>query len=226
MGMCVLIMGESGAGKTASLRNFERNECIVFSVAGKRLPFKKKLNTINLRNMASLERYEVIKEMIIKYKDKCKTFVIDDSQYLMGFEELSKVFEKGYQKFTEMAVHFTDLLNFIASLNDNIVVYLLQHVEKDEDGRLKAKTVGKMIDSKITLEGLFETVILAENNEGNYCFRVKNNGLSTCKTPMGMFESETIDNDLKSVDETIRNYFEIKEKTKKKEKKENDTLSN
>lgn len=209
MGLPVLILGESGSGKSTSLRNFEKSDVLVFSVAGKRLPFRKKLNVINLRNMNGSERYDMLTEYMNKYQSKVKTFVIDDSQYLMSFEEIGRWAEAGYGKFSQMALHFTDLMNTIAALDDDVIVYLLHHTETDENGRLKAKTVGKMIDSKITLEGLFEIVLMAFNDDGKYCFKTHNDGTSTVKSPIDMFEDDSIDNDLKMVDKTIREYFEM-----------------
>lgn len=209
MGLPVLILGESGSGKSTSLRNFEKSDVLVFSVAGKRLPFRKKLNVINLRNMNGSERYDMLTEYLNKYQSKVKTFVIDDSQYLMSFEEIGRWAEAGYGKFSQMALHFTDLMNTIAALDDDVIVYLLHHTETDEYGRLKAKTVGKMIDSKITLEGLFEIVLMAFNDDGKYVFKTHNDGTSTVKSPIDMFEDDSIDNDLKMVDKTIREYFEM-----------------
>lgn len=215
MGLGVLILGESGSGKSTSLRNFKREEVLVFSVAGKRLPFRTKLNTINLRRMNGSERYDVITEMLYKYQDKCKTFVIDDSQYLMGFEELSRWAEQGYGKFSQMALHFTNLMDTIASLNDDVIVYLLHHTESDEYGRLHAKTVGKMIDNKLTLEGLFEIVLMAFNDDGKYGFKTHNDGTSTVKSPIDMFSEDFIDNDLKAVNTAIREYFDMNEEDEK-----------
>ena len=215
MGLGVLILGESGSGKSTSLRNFDKSEVLVFSVAGKRLPFRNKLNTINLRNMNGSERYEAIESYLFKYQEKCKTFVIDDSQYLMAFEEMGRWAEQGYGKFAQMALHFKDLMDVIASLNDDVIVYLLHHTEADDYGRLKAKTVGKMIDSKLTLEGLFEVVLMAINDDGKYCFKTHNDGTSTVKSPIGMFDEDSIDNDLKAVNEVIRDYFDMDKENNK-----------
>ncbi len=212
VGLGVLILGESGSGKSSSLRNFKKSDVLIFNVAGKRLPFKQgeeKLNTVNLRFMNGSERYEVITSYLLKYQEQCKIFVIDDSQYLMAFEEINRWAEKGYEKFSQMALHFTELMDTIASLNDDVIVYLLHHTELDDYGRLKAKTVGKMIDSKLTLEGLFEVVLMAFNDKGHYCFVTHNDGRATTKSPMGMFDQDEVDNDLKIVDKTIREYFEM-----------------
>lgn len=223
MGLPVLILGESGSGKSTSLRNFERNEVLVFNVADKRLPFKAKLNTINLRGASYSERYSIIKSSISKYQDKCKTFIIDDSQYLMAFEMFDRAKEMGYQKFTDIALDFKNLLDFIQSAtNDDVTVYLLHHVEVNENGKAKAKTSGKMIDNQLTLEGLFSIVLMTRCYDGNYKFITKTDGTNTVKTPLEMFEDVEIDNDLKTVDNIIREYYDIaplKEKKKEKEKK-------
>lgn len=209
MGMPVLIIGESGSGKTSSLRNFDRKDVLVFSVSGKRMPFRKKMNVINVRDQSPAERYDIIIDMMGKYRDKVKTFVIDDSQYLMAFEEMDRVYEKGYGKFTELAKHFIDLISAIKSLNDDVIVYLLHHAQETDNGKVKAKTIGKMIDDHITLEGLFEIVLMAVHDEGGYHFITNGIINTSAKSPIDMFEQGIIDNDLKMVNEKIREYYEI-----------------
>ena len=140
-----MILGESGSGKSASLRNFEPGEIGIFNVAGKPLPFKKKLPSKNTDEYAKI--------MSGLLGGKCKSFAIDDSQYLMCFEMFSKSAEVGYQKFTDMALHFYNLVQLvIKKLPDDVIVYFLHHVDV-VDGRIKAKTIGKMLDEKLTLEG-------------------------------------------------------------------------
>lgn len=209
MGMPVLIIGESGSGKTSSLRNFDRKDVLVFSVSGKRMPFRKKMNVINVRDQSPAERYDTIIDMMGKYQDKVKSFVIDDSQYLMAFEEMDRVYEKGYGKFTELAKHFVDLISGIKSLNDDVIVYLLHHTQENELGKTKAKTIGKMIDDHVTLEGLFEIVLMAKHDDNGYHFITHGGINDTVKSPIDMFKQDIIDNDLKIVDETIREYYEI-----------------
>ena len=209
MGMPVLVIGESGSGKTSSLRNFDRKDVLVFSVSGKRMPFRKKMNVINVRDQSPAERYDTIIDMMGKYQDKVKTFVIDDSQYLMAFEEMDRVYEKGYGKFTELAKHFIDLISAIKSLNDDVIVYLLHHAQETDNGKVKAKTIGKMIDDHITLEGLFEIVLMAVHDEGGYHFITNGIINTSAKSPIDMFEQGIIDNDLKMVNEKIREYYEI-----------------
>ena len=209
MGLAVLINGESGAGKSASLRNFNKSEVLVFSLHKSRLPFKSNINVIKMTNIAYSERYEVIKQSMKKYQDKVKTFVIDDSDYLMFFEQQQRAKEGGYAKYNEIAGHMIDLKNYIETLNDDVIVYFLNHVEVDTNtGKSRAITAGKLIDTQLgTFEALFENVLFAKIIDGNHVFVTNSDGTTTAKTSMGMFEDQEIDNDLKKVDEVIREYY-------------------
>ncbi|WP_040209833.1 AAA family ATPase [Clostridium polynesiense] len=206
MGIPVLILGESGSGKSTSLRNFSSEEVGIFNVAGKPLPFKKKLSKLNNA------RYEhIIKSL---KSPKLKRYVIDDSQYLMAFEMFDRAKEVGYNKFTDVALNFRNLVQFIITgTPDDVVVYFLHHTETTDTGKIKAKTSGKMLDNQLTLEGLFSIVLLCKTDGTRHYFETQSDGYTTCKSPMEMFEKE-IDNDLKSVDETIREYYELKEEKK------------
>lgn len=211
MGCPVLVMGESGSGKTASLRNFKANEVFIINVAGKELSFK---NKEGLKRIDTSD-YEKIKAVLLKAattpENTIKTFVIDDTQYLMAFESFNRAKEVGFTKNVDLAVHFKDLIQFvITQLPKDYVVYFLHHTERTEDGHIKAKTLGKMLDNQLTVEGLFATVIMTQVNNGEYKFLVHDkDGVSTVKTPLGMFEEDTIDNDLKLVDKTLREYYEF-----------------
>lgn len=201
MGIPVLIMGESGSGKSASLRNFDPAEVGIYNVAGKPFPFRKKLTA------CKTDDYNKI--MSSMKKGTFKTYVIDDSQYLMAFESFRMANVTGYGKFTNMAVNFKNLVSFVAdSLPDDTIVYFLHHVETTETGKIKAKTIGKMLDSQITLEGLFSIVLLCVATSEGYRFITNSDGTSTAKSPMEMFPSD-IDNDLKAVDTAIRQYYEF-----------------
>lgn len=196
-----MILGESGSGKSTSLRNFDPEAIGIFNVAGKPLPFRKQMKVINNATYQSI--YKVLAN------PKLKTYVIDDAQYLMAFEELDRAKEVGYTKFTEMALNFSGLVRYIINkLPPDVIVYFLQHTETTELGKIKAKTVGKMIDSKLTLEGLFSIVLLCEASEDGHHFVTQSNGYTTCKSPMEMFDKE-IDNDLAMVDKTIREYWNL-----------------
>lgn len=201
MGIPVLILGESGAGKSASLRNFDPEKVGIFNVSGKPLPFRKKMKVV------SNTRYDDIYKSLAK--GKMKSYVIDDSQYLMAFEELDRAKETGYTKFTEMALNFSGLVRYIINmLPADTIVYFLHHIETTETGKIKAKTVGKMIDSKLTLEGLFSIVLLCEATSDGHHFITQSDGYTTAKSPMEMFD-RIIDNDLAMVDVTIREYWNL-----------------
>lgn len=208
MGIPVLILGESGSGKSTSLRNFEEKEVTIFNTANKPLPFKKKL-FVTKGKPTTAEQYQYMKAFMHQYKDKCKTYIIDDSQYLMAFEMFEKAKETGYGKFTDCALNFYNLVQFvIQGLPDDVTVYFLQHVEQNEQGKIKAKTSGKMIDSQLSLEGLFSIVLYTVSDGTSHKFITQSNGHTTAKSPMDMFPLE-IDNDLKFVDQTIKEYWEI-----------------
>lgn len=204
MGLPVLILGESGSGKSTSLRNFNKDELVIYNVAGKPLPFRGGTQL----NRADNVSYNTIMQNMSKKKFRC--YVIDDSQYLLAFELFGRVAEKTYDKFTEMAVHFYDLIQFvIRQMPPDCIVYFLHHTD-DIDGKVKAKTVGKMLNEKLTVEGLFSIVLMAKNLDGRYVFRTHSDGRDTVKTPMDMFEQDEIDNDLKAVDAAIREYYNMK----------------
>lgn len=211
MGIPVLITGESGSGKSASLRNFEPEEVSVFNVAAKPMPFRKKLPT------KSTADYNEIMAGI--KKSQKKAFVIDDSQYLLCFESFAKAKDTGFGKFTDMALHFYNLVQFvIRQTPPGVIVYFLHHTETDSNtGKIKAKTLGKMLDNQLTLEGLFAIVLFCMTDGKNHSFVTQSDGLTTAKSPMEMFDRE-IDNDLKMVDTIIREYWELNSQEIKEEK--------
>lgn len=216
MGIPVLILGESGSGKSCSLRNFEKEEVAIYNIAGKPLPFKKQLNKADNVN------YTQIKTNM--KKGTFKTYVIDDSQYLMAFEMFDRAKEIGYNKFTDVALNFRGLVDFvIKDTPADTIVYFLHHTETTDTGKIKAKTSGKMLDNQLTLEGLFSIVLLCKTDGQEHYFETQSDGYTTCKSPMDMFEMR-IDNDLKMVDTKIREYYGLnqqKEENKNESSKEN-----
>lgn len=202
MGIPVLILGESGSGKSASLRNFDPEDVSIFNVAAKPLPFRKKLPS------RSTSDYGVIMQSI--QASAKKSFVIDDSQYLLCFESFAKAKEMGYGKYTDMALHFYDLVQFvIRQTPPDVIVYFLHHTETAENtGKIKAKTMGKMLDNQLTLEGLFSIVLMCFTDGKKHLFVTQSDGKTTAKSPMDMFPAE-IDNDLKAVDQAIRAYYDL-----------------
>lgn len=200
MGVGVLILGHSGSGKSASMRNCTPDRFGVINVQGKPLPFKSELKTYNT---------DVYTDVIKALQKDLPSFVIDDSQYLMSHEYMYRASEKGYDKYAEIGTHFFQLLEAIRKLPDDKIVYLMHHIELDETGREKAKTVGKMVDNYIIVEGCFAIVMKAIATSDGYFFRTKTNGADNVKTPLGMFDEEQIDNDLLMVDNTIREFYGI-----------------
>jgi len=153
-------------------------------------------------------------------KSVSPSIVIDDCTYLLVNEYMSKSDERGFDKYVGMAKSFWDLMNFcINELPDDKIVYFLGHTEKGEDGREHFKTVGKMLDNTVILEGYCTVVLKTLVEDGKYYFAVHNNGYDTVKTPFGMYEVDRIDNDLKAVDIKMREYFKLNVKSEKKENK-------
>ena len=201
MGIPVLILGESGSGKSTALRNFDPAEIGIFNVASKPLPFRKKMKVVNGAGYGT-----ILKSLS---NPKLKAYAIDDSQYLLAFEFFDRAQETGYGKFTELALNFRNLIQFvIMNTPPDVIVYFLHHTERRDDGVLKAKTIGKMLDEKLTVEGLFSIVLLCQARQDKHVFVTQSSGISTAKSPMDMFPGE-IDNDLKAVDKAIREYYQL-----------------
>jgi hypothetical protein len=202
MGLPVLIMGKSGSGKTFSIKEMDPESVGIFSVEKSRLPFRKKFH------VAANATYT----MIIKALSapKLKTYIIDDSQYLMANDMFDKAKVTGYGKFTDMAKKFRDLIHFInAQVPGDVIVYFLHHTETDSNtGEVKAKTCGKMLDNQLTVEGCFNIVLLATIEDKKHYFVTQSDGTTTAKSPEDMLE-EKIPNDLAAVDSAIREYYEI-----------------
>jgi hypothetical protein len=136
--------------------------------------------------------------------------VIDDATYLMvnAFMRSAKV--TGYQKYTDMAFDFNNLVEMCANLPDDKIIYFIGHSEQMDDGREHFKTIGKMLDNYVTLEGKFTIVLKTVVQDGKYYFATQNNGQDTVKSPIGLFENTLIDNDLRAVDNAIREYWDLK----------------
>lgn len=202
MGVSVLILGHSGSGKSTSLRNFDDGEIGIFNVASKPLPFRKKLQTINHA------QYNQIHSALAS--NKLRAYVIDDANYLMAFQSFARAKETGYGKFTDMAVNFKGLLDAANNTNEDTIVYFFMHPDFDESGRMKPKTIGKMLDNQLTIEGMFPIVLLTHCDDGGYFFITKSDGTNPVKAPMGMLDEGIVENDLKYIDTAIREYWGMK----------------
>ena len=204
MGIPVLILGESGSGKTYSIKNMDPEKIGVFLVEKPRLPFRKQFKTVQGAN------YFVIMKALAE--PKLKQYVIDDSQYLLVNEFFDRANETGYQKFTDMALNFRNLIHFvIRKVPDDVIVYFLHHTDTDANGKIKAKTIGRMLDEKLTVEGLFDIVLRTAVTPEGHVFLTQSTGSDTVKTPEEMFPENQIPNDLAVVDKAIRTYYGMEE---------------
>lgn len=205
MSIPVLVMGKSGSGKSASLRNFAPDDVDIVNVIGKPLPFRNKFQNIFVTD-------DYAKVLAGVKQSKKKSIVIDDAGYLITNEFMKNHAAGGggnavFTLYNNMADHFWTLIEAIKALEDDKIVYLMMHEDQNDFGAVKPKTIGKLLDDKVCIEGLFTIVIRSEKDGDRYVFRTRTTGLDVTKTPIGMFEEDTIDNDLKLVDDTIRNYY-------------------
>ena len=203
MGTVVFILGRSGTGKSYSMRNFDPSELAIINIQSKILPFRNgaKFNIANTDN---------VEKVIFALNELSKTYkaiVVDDFQYLMANEFMRRSTERGYDKFTEIARHAWDVIDRVRFLPNETIVYIMCHTDTDNEGVERLKTIGKMLDEKIDLEGMATIVLKTNVSDGQYTFLTQNNGKDTVKSPFGMFPSYAIENNLKYVDEKIRNYF-------------------
>ena len=212
MGIPVLILGESGVGKSTSLRDLDIDSCVIVQPIKKPLPFRNQFKYMTKEGGQILASDNA--ETICRLMDKAskagkKQIIIDDFQYIMANEFMRRSKEKSYDKFNDIGFNAWSIINKAQELDGDCRVYFLAHTETDMSGKVKIKTIGKMLDEKITLEGMFTIVLGANVNDGNYHFTTQNNGNNTVKSPMGMFEEMTIDNNLKMVDDTIAEYYNL-----------------
>ena len=226
-GMGVLLMGASGSGKSTSLRNLPAEETAIINITNKPMPFRNKDN----KTIVSLESFkkegendlsfeELYRRIIATIKKTSKKIiVIDDSSYMMTFENFEKATNKGYDKFTNMAKNYYDLIKSAISCGDEKIVYVITHEEIDDVNQLyRPKTIGKMLSNQLVIEGLFSIVLRSLYKNGEYIFQTQNDGTSVCKAPMDMFEKKEIPNDLFEVDKIVREYYGFKPIKVKEEK--------
>lgn len=206
----ILIMGKSGSGKSASLRNFKKEEISLVNVLNKKLPFKSELND----SFLATANYGDIMNFIEKTPKQ--VVVLDDIGYAMTSEYMATAKQSGYNKFTDMAVHYYELIEFIKNLEGNKRVYLIMHEDKNDFGDVAPKTVGKLLDNQVNFTGYFTIILRAMFSNGKYIFRTQTTGQDVTKTPIGMFEADEIENDLKAVDKAICDYYNIKNESEGK----------
>ncbi len=224
MAQSVLVIADSGTGKSTSIRSLDPKETFIINIANKPLPFKGwKKNYSNISkdnpkgNMTSASSAPGIIKAMQHVNDKMpqiKTLVVDDWQYMSSFEYFDRANEKGYDKFTSIAANLAQVAKMPKDMREDLTIFFLTHSEESTDvnghRKVKAKTVGKMIDNALTLEGLFSIVLFGrvkKTEDGlEYGFDTQNNGENTCKSPMDMFEDSFINNDLQLVKDCIIKY--------------------
>ena len=215
MSIATAIIGNSGTGKTASLRNLNSADVLLIQTIRKPLPFRhdwqpfdpdKKTGTIAITDdsgsiIRGIESATALGKSIV---------VVDDFQYLLSNEFMRRAAEKGFDKFTEIARHGWDVMNAAMNAPEGVRVYVLCHSASDDfGGNIRMKTIGKLLDEKIVLEGMLSVVLRTQVENGRYMLSTKNNGNDTVKTPMEMFEYDLIENDLAQIDKAICEYYKI-----------------
>lgn len=214
MSILTLILGESGTGKTASLRNLDPGETLLIQVIKKPLPFKAKgwanySKETKTGNIVVTDSSETVIKALKSFRQP--VVVIDDFQYLMSNEFMNRSDERGFDKFSDIARHAWDVLRAAGNSFPERRVYIMSHSQSDEFGHTKIKTIGKLLDDKITIEGMVTICLRTIATGGEYKFSTQNNGLDTCKSPIGMFPDQLIDNDLAAVDAAIHDYYFLPE---------------
>jgi hypothetical protein len=212
MSIATMIVGESGTGKTTSLRNLDPSKTLLIQSIRKPLPFrgagwKVKISLKSEGNIIQTDDADKI-EASMRHSNQ-DVIVIDDFQYVLANEYMRRSDERGFDKFTEIGRHAWNLMRAASELSDRRRVYILAHNATDEAGRTKMKTIGKMLDEKITPEGMFTIVLRTAVRDGQYLFATQNNGSDTTKSPMGLFDEAFIDNDLAEVDSALCDYYGI-----------------
>lgn len=225
MAQGILVIAESGAGKSTSIENLDPKETFIINVANKPLPFKgwKKKYVLwskdnpsgNLYTGSSAQQIEACLGYVNSKRPEIKTIVVDDFQYMSSFEFFDRSDEKGYEKFTQIGANLARIARMPKDLRDDLTIMFLTHAEESTDlegkRKFKAKTIGRMVDEKLSLEGLFSIVLFGKvkkDKDGNirFIFETQNNGENTCKSPKGMFPDFEIPNDLAYVKQAIQDY--------------------
>lgn len=217
MSIATMILGQSGTGKTASLRNLSPADTLLIQAVKKPLPFKAsewKPATKADPSGSIIVTDQSATIVGAMQRTKKPIVVIDDFQYILANEFMRRVLDNetgnsAFAKYNEIARHAWDILMAAGKCEDHKRVYILAHTQEDDAGRIKAKTIGKLLDEKITMEGLLTIVLRTAVINGQYLFSTKNNGLDTVKSPMGLFEDEHIPNDLAAVDAAICSYYDL-----------------
>lgn len=224
MANLIAIVGNSGSGKSTSFRTLDPKETFIINIASKPLPFKgwrtnyttwdKENPNGNFVNTSNIEAIGKILQYVNTKRPEIKNIIIDDSQYIMSFEAMDRAKEKGFEKFTDIAQKFYSILKTGVLMRDDLNVIVSCHTENvgtADEPQLKIKTIGKMIDNVITVEGLFTYVLFTEisrddESKVKYSFITHSDGTNTAKTPFGCFDEDRIPNDMQLVLDAINDF--------------------
>jgi hypothetical protein len=212
MSIATLILGSSGTGKSTSMRNLDPAHTLLIQCINKPLPFRSngwKPCTKDNPQGSVIHTSNTETIMRAMRGSKKDVIVIDDYQATMVNEMMARSTEKGYEKFTDIAKSAWQLFELAGQLEEHRRVYILAHTQSDDHGYIRMKTVGRMVDEKIVPEGYFTIVLRTEIINGQYLFATQSNGQDCCKSPMGMFEEQHIQNDLAAVDSVIFNFYQL-----------------
>ncbi len=211
----ILILAKSGSGKSTSIRNLDPETTMVIQPKKKRLPFphkdwKKWDKDSATGSIFQINTFSGIKAVLTKMEEVGKkTIIIDDFVYVLADRVMADVETKGFEKWTQLAVDFNDLMNHIDDMHEDIRVYIMTHTDEDDVGRVKMKTAGKLIDNLLTPEGMFTIVLgMAKTDSGSF-FITNGSSMTPYKSPMEMWKDKQIPNDLKSVDDRIVEFYGI-----------------
>lgn len=216
MSYATLILGESGSGKTCSLRNLDPQQTLLIQPTYKPLPFPCKnwaLYDKGSKQGSILVTDNAQHILLAIEKFPRPVIVVDDWQYILANKFMNRRNEKGFDKFTQIGGDGFDIMKAATSAEPNKRIYVLAHTDVDENGRTKIKTLGRLLDDKIVIEGMFTTVLRTVVKDGEYFFSTRNNGFDPVKSPIGLFSESLIENDLKAVDDRICEFYGITNQT-------------
>lgn len=218
MAQKLLIMGESGTGKSTSMRNCDPKTIAVVNPVGKPLPFKNHFDTLDNETDAR----KICKYMRDQAAAGKKLIVVDDFQYILAVPYMNRIKETGWDKYNDFGANYFEIIEVCKDLPDDVVVAYMTHLETLDNGLTTVKLIGKLLREKITIEGLFTVVLRTGVAEAKYYFYTQNSGKDTVKSPIGMFPAYAIDNDINYVADKIRNYYEVGEYKSDAEMAQND----
>lgn len=208
MAQKTLVMGESGTGKSTSMRNLDPAITSIVNPVGKPLPFKSKNGKFTMLNNET-KSSNIVSWMKGQVKAGKKILIVDDFQYLLSIPYMNRIHEGGWDKWNDFGDDYFKLIDVCADLPADVRVYYLSHCETLDNGVTTIKLIGKLLREKITIEGLFTTVLRTSVIDQKYYFLTQNSGKDTVKSPMGMFEAYAVENDLAYIDDKLCNYYEI-----------------